>query len=454
MTPAALAGLLALNLLYGLTGALLVWALRGYRTWWEALRLAGLAYLLGVACLGVAWTLLLVAGIPFGWGAILGTMILLGGAAVATGIRLGRPVPGVTAPATLTAVSLVAAAGVALTGVLLEALFRAARLQPLSSWDGWAFWVPKGKALFYWGELDAGLLATIPGPSYPPVQPLLEAAAFHASGGPDVVTLHVQFWLVAVGLAAAAAGLLAERVPPWLLWPSLLLALAAPRFTTALLVPQADVLLGTLIAIAALLLARWLQEGEPWLLVAATPLLACATVTKREGLLLAGCVYAAALVAALPERARSWRWLLASAGGVAAAALPWRVWYEGQGLEGELPGLGLPSVGRAIDALRLSFDVLLDESRWSLLPVVAIASVVLALGWGSRRLGVYVGLTLLFVVLGGAWVTVAFTEIPVTAEESLNPVVRYTGTAILAAACLVPLALASAWAGRERGRPS
>ena len=450
MTLQAIAGLVGLNLLYALTGALLVWGIRGYRTWREALRLAGLAYLLGIACLGVAWTLLLVLGVPFGWGAIAGTMVALGLAGVAVGARLGRPRPRAGAPPRLTAMSLVAAAGVALTGLLLEALFRAARLQPLTSWDGWAFWVPKGKALYDWGELEASLLATIPGPSYPPVQPLLEAAAFHATGGPDVVTLHLQFWLLVVGFAAAAAGLLAERVPPWLLWPSLLLALAAPRFTTSLLVPQADVLLGILVATGALLLARWLLEGGRWLLVSATPLLACATLTKREGLLLAGCVYAAALATALPGRARSWRGLLASGAVVVAAALPWRAWYATQGLEGELPGLEAPSAGRAADALRLSLEVVLDEGRWSLLPVVAIASVALAFGWGSRRLGAYVGLTLLLVVLGGAWVTITFPELPVTDEESVNPVVRYTGTAILAAACLVPLALASAWAGRER----
>ncbi len=108
---------------------------------------------------------------------------------------------------------LVTAVGVALAGLYLEALFRAARLSSLQAYDAWAFWVPKGKAIFYFGGLDEHVFTTTPNSSYPPLQPILDAAAFHAIGSVDASTLHVQFWFFVAGAIAAAAGLLHRRHP-------------------------------------------------------------------------------------------------------------------------------------------------------------------------------------------------------------------------------------------------
>ena len=74
-------------------GAGLLWGVRGWRTWWELARLAGLAYLLGVAALGVASTLVLVVGIPFSLVTVLLTGLVLAAAGIAGGLRLGRPRP-------------------------------------------------------------------------------------------------------------------------------------------------------------------------------------------------------------------------------------------------------------------------------------------------------------------------------------------------------------------------
>ena len=81
------------------------------------------------------------------------------------------------------------------------------------------------------------VFTTAPNPTYPPLQPVLDAAAFHAMGGADVVTLHVQFWFLVVGAVAAVAGLLHRHAPAWLLWPPLLLVLVVPRFGERLLAP-------------------------------------------------------------------------------------------------------------------------------------------------------------------------------------------------------------------------
>ena len=283
---------------------------------------------------------------------------------------------------------LVTAAGVALVGLLLEALFRAARLQSLQAFDAWAFWVPKAKALYFFEGLDEQVFTESAGPTYPPLLPIVDATAFHAMGSVDVVTLHLQFWFLLLGAVAALAGCLYRHVPAWLLWPSLLVVLVVPRFGERLLTPQADVLVDVFFVVAALLVALWLGDGERWRLGAAAVLLAGATLTKREGILFAAVVVARGarrVMADAPER------LAAACGGVAlavvAAAVPWRLWYRAHDVAGEAPGdLGLGvSAERAVDALRLSLDVLFETSLWSLVPFLLLLALAAGLAWGDRR---------------------------------------------------------------------
>jgi hypothetical protein len=100
------------------------------------------------------------------------------------------------------------------------------------------------------------------------------------------------------------------------------------------------------------------------------------------------------------------------------------------------------------DALRLSFDVLFDAGLWSVVPIVATVALAAAAIWGNRLLAAFVGAVLGIVFLGGAWVTYSFVEIPITADEALNPIVRYTGALVLLAAAATPLLLDSVWRGR------
>ena len=82
MTLRSLLGLAVMNLFALGVGAGLLWGVRGWRTWWELARLAGLAYLLGVAALGVASTLVLVVGIPFSLVTVLLTGLVLAAVAL------------------------------------------------------------------------------------------------------------------------------------------------------------------------------------------------------------------------------------------------------------------------------------------------------------------------------------------------------------------------------------
>ena len=180
MTLGAILGLAALNGAYAALGITVLWAIRGLARWTDVLRLAGLAYLLGVAPFGILWTQLLVFDVRFsGWGAVLS---LIGGivAAAGVGVLVGRPLPrGYGDPnrhASSGAV-LVTAGGVALTGLLLEALFRSARLQSLQAYDAWAFWIPKAKAIYFFGDLDQHVFTTFPDTDVP------AARSDHRRGG-------------------------------------------------------------------------------------------------------------------------------------------------------------------------------------------------------------------------------------------------------------------------------
>ena len=227
MTVRAIAGLAAANAAFAVMGLTVLWALRGFRTWAEVLRLTGLAYLVGLAAFGVVWTQLLVLGIPFsGWGIVIS---LATGIAVAGGVgtRLGRRPPrglSTSASRSSTAV-LVTAAGVALVGVLARGAvpLRAPPEPPELRRVGVLGAEGEGDLLLR-RPRRGGVHEHVPTRHYPPLLPILDATAFHAMGAADPVTFHLQFWFLVVGGVAAIAGCL--HAPRSRLAP---VAVAAPR---------------------------------------------------------------------------------------------------------------------------------------------------------------------------------------------------------------------------------
>jgi hypothetical protein len=449
VTTRALVGLAALNAGFAVTGLAVLYAVRGFRHWTDVARLSGLGYLLGVAAFGVVWTQFLVVGVPFGGWAIVLTLVAGTAAGCAAGVAFGRPRPRWTGrsgvPQLSTQTLLVTAVGIASAGLLLEAFFRSARLQSLQAFDAWAFWVPKAKAIYFFGGLDEQVFTTSAGPTYPPLVPILDAAAFHAMGSVDTISLHLQFWFLVVGAVAALAGCLYRHAPAWALWPSLLAVLVVPRFGERLLTPQADVLVDVFFVVAALLLALWLRDGRGWRLAVVAVLLGGATLTKREGLLFAVVALGAAFVAAPGRRRQAWRPLAVVLGVVAAAAIPWRLWYRAQDIGGEAPGELGSGLDRVVDALNLSADVLLDTSLWSIVPFLFVLALAIAFVWGDQSLASFFALLAGAAFIGGAWVTYSYGDLPITADEALNPIVRYTGAIILLAAGAMPLLVGSAW---------
>jgi hypothetical protein len=448
VSPGAIGGLLALNIGYAVLGTAFVWAVRGMPRWSDVAHLCGLGYLVGVAAFGIVWTELLVFGVPFGGWQVIATLVFGTWLCAAIGLWRGMPLPRRAAgsPWATTTSLLVTAAGIALVGLLFEAFFRSARLQSVQAFDAWAFWIPKAKAIYFFGGLDQQIFTVSPGPTYPPLVPILDAAAFHAMGSADVVTLHLQFWCLVLGGTAAVVGCLARHVPAWALWPSLLLVLTVPRFGEALMAPQSDVLVDLFFVVGVLLLALWLEDGHSWRLGPVAVLFAGAALTKREGLLFAAVALVVAFAAAWPKRRRSWPPLAVVTVAVVVAAVPWRLWYRSHGIGGEAPSDvgGAGSADRALDALRLSVEVLFDRGLWSVLPFALVLAFALAFAWGSRRQAAYLAAVVGLVLLGGAWVTYSYTDLAVTADEALNPIVRYTGALVLLAAVAMPLLRGSA----------
>jgi len=444
----ALAGLALLNLLFLASGLALVWALRGLASWVELCRLLGLAYLVGVAGVGSIWVLLLIVGIPFSYATVLAVPLTVVAVAVLAGRRYGRGAPPRGSVETGPAIFVVAIA-IAAVGIVLQASFRAARLNGLYSWDAWSFWVPKGKAIYFFGELDEQFFTALPGSSYPPLVPVLDAAAFHVMGSPDVVTLHVQYWLFGVGFVWALAGLLSTRVPAWIVWPFVLLVLAAPRVGIRLDVPEADLLLEFFFVVSAVLVYFWLLDRQRWQLALATVLLCGMVLTKREGLLLGAVLVVATLLAAGRDVRATWRPMAVVVVVVAAVALPWRIWYVAHGIGGEGPSSsGLdPSenVGRFWASIRLAVEVLFDLGYWSLAAPLALGALLLGALAGARVAVVFFGALVALVTLGGGWITWAIPELEITEELGLNPIVRFMGAATLTCIAATPLLLASAW---------
>ena len=454
MTVRALAGLAAFNLVLLVVGAAVLGTVRGWRSWYEVVRSGGLAYMLGVALVGVVLSLELVLGIPFSFASIVLTCVLLAAGAVGLRRPLARWRPRLRSERARGVGPVSIAFGV-LVIVYLEALFRAGRLAGLSAWDAWAFWVPKAKAIYYFGGLDEQFFRELANPSYPPLVPALEAAAFHFMGSVDVVTLHLQFWFLACGFVAAVASLLAPRVPPLMLWPCLLLVLVAPRVVGRNLDPQADFLLDYFFALAALLVALWLVEREPWLLSAASLLMAAAVMTKRDGQLLVACIVLAGAIATW----RQWRFAWLRLGLVAAVAIaalmPWRIWYSSRDLTGDLPSAGafalFDNLDRGWPAFESAITTALNYDLWLVIVPLVGLGIVLAYLAGARTLPTFALSLYALVIAGLTWVLWSFTELelPFVQDEGVNPIVRLSASLVVAAGAILPLLLDAAWRGSD-----
>jgi hypothetical protein len=441
------AGLLGLNVLALADGLAVLWALGGFERAGDALRLAGLAYLLGIAGLGVVATWLLVAGAPVSAPVVGAVAAAALGGAVAAGRAAGRklPRPG-GRPATQEPLRIVGLGLAAAACLYLADFFRAARLQTQFSyaeWDVWSSWTTKAKIFYYFGGLDAHAYLTTFLPGYPILVPALSAMAFSFMGSADTTTLHIQYWLLLAGFVFAVAGLLRPRVPHVLIWPFLLLLLATPQLNRLGIAPQADIVLDEFVAAAGLCLAVWLLGRETWLLPVAGVLLAAAMSTKREGYLFSAALVVAAAAASFADRRNAWPRLAATAVSAAVATLPWVLWRRSHHVPSDLQGANWASIAHRLGpaAGSVARIVLWTDFWLVLVPLGIIAAVgALILAPGRRGPSVLFLVTLGLGYVGMVW-ALAAGDYTLGALSDQNPIPRAAGAVALLAAGVAPLML-------------
>ena len=416
-------GLLAANACYLAIGACIT-------------RRVGLAYVVGVAVVGIATAHLALIHVPIG---LLELLVV----AVALGIyrwrrRWIRPELG-EHPGVVGGVLLVLALG------LLVKATAAFAVRPLIEWDGWAIWAMKARALFDFGGVQHDVFTTAP---YAPLQhplllPSLEATGFRAIGSYDGTLIHLQLALLALGFALGLWTLLRERVGSPLAGVAVLAIVAADSTLRQLAGNLADIPLAMFVALGLLCLGRWLLEADRGLLALGAVFLGAATLTKPEGLLFASAALLAAAVA--------WRRdLLWGALGVVAIYAPWRIFVAAHHLRNQEYSLG--------DALDPSY--LADRSErvrpavsgvwhqvwasgWSWLVPFALVSLGAALLAQRWRLSAFAAI----------WAMLSFGGIVLVFWISVVPIqltllwaaYRTVASLVIGAAALAPLLAGEAW---------
>jgi hypothetical protein len=405
----SLAGLVLANACFLAAGLgivrLLGWRLRTH---------LGVAYIAGVAAVGVLSTLLLLCGLALEWWQALALCALLAALGL---VRRERPEDSAPRPAWRIALP---AGG--LLGGYLAVLFVQCLYQPLNTWDAWSDWTMKARAIVLLGGLKTSLFAnhayTALHLDYPVLMPALESIDFRFMGHPDGQVIHVQFWLLLAGFLAAAYELLRDRVPQTLLWPTLLVLASAPALVDNLTSGDADVPVAVFFSLGAVAGWRYLVSGErrdAWLFGL---LAGAALATKVEGEVFVGALFVLVVVFALVGR-RPLMPLGAALAWCLVSIVPWQIWLSRHDIHSVTPlrkSLSPSFLAGRTDrigpwvhwlvrqwgdtgwlailpiAVAIALVVLLLRTGWpmSLFPVAVIVAVFLGLTWGylARPLGI------------------------------------------------------------------
>ena len=425
------------------------------RSWRELAARSGLAYLCGLVLTGIVAANLALIHVATGWI----VLALLAAALTATGVwRLrGTELPAWRRP------HLLAITGAAVVLAVLVEYARAFAVAPLNRYDAWAIWALKGHALYSLGWADPAVFAgsqyRFANLDYPILLPSLEAIDFRSMGAFDTRLVHLQFLLFLIAALLALAALLRDRVPPLLMWGTLLAIALAPAVFDQLLTAYADIPLALIFAIGAAAAGRWLLTNERWALAVAALCFAGALLAKNEGSLFVLAAFAGLFVAA-PRR---WR-PLAVAGAVnIAALLPWKLYVRVHDITGINYKLGdsfdadhlRGRLGVGPIAFRTLGGQMIDPLQWGVLVPLFVALAILALVLGLRALPLY-GLVLMAVSwLGLSWIyVISHFEYSAYLDSTKA---RVIASIVLATAALTPLLAAELWAtagdATRSGRP-
>lgn len=436
-------GVLVLNLLFLLAGSGILWGVRGWTTWREWGSLGGVAYMCGLCSVASLATLVPMYGGRLSAGVILALVAGVGLAGTLVGVAKRRPLP--VRETVRPALDLVVLVPMAITGLLLALFFRVARIQPLTSWDAWGFWMTKAKAIYFFGGIDPTIFRQT-WPSYPLLVPALAAMNFRFMGSADTTALGVQWWLLAVGFVWAVAGLLRRVAPPRITWLYLALFAALPQLDDRLLERTADWPLDLFFGVTACALLVWVLTGESWILAVYGLGLAATLLTKREGQLLAVCLVVAGLLAAGVRSRRAWGGIVGVGALACLPAVLWRVWWTSRHWPPDTPPGGLvhatfANLGYAPQAFHLVASLQFDYHLWLGVVPLALAAALLCLGQRDRRAAVFFLAVFVLAFCGWAWENWAYvTEgFPITPDPSLNPTNRTVASLVVLSIVAAPV---------------
>jgi hypothetical protein len=451
--PLALA---AANLCFLAAGVGLTRLFGFWRSPRELLPVLGIAYLAGIASVGVIATLLLVAGLSLS----IPQVLVLCGLLAATGlVRSSDPFPPPEPLSRRVRAFVLAAAG--LLAVYLLALFALTAVQPMTGYDSWALWAVKARAIVLLDGLDTDVFAnpayTAVRREYPLLVPALEAIDFRFMRDTDTYLVHLQFWCLAAGFFVAAAQLLRDRVSPLLLWPALLLLAVAPRFGRGLALGTADLPLALFFGLAVLAGWRHVDRPDPRWLALLVTFASAAAVTKREGLAYVAVLFVALLLLA---RWRGRRLLpLTVAAGLSFVPLgAWSIWrtvHDVEAADTPISDFVSPSylsdhADRIWPALRALGREAFDPELWLLLPVVLLLAALLAFATGRDRGTAVFAVGLVAVLF--AWIAWGAVVHKASVEGfAAKTAHRVAATPSVVAALLLPL-LASAHVRERSGQ--
>jgi hypothetical protein len=419
------------------------------RSWRELLFRSGLAYLCGLLVVGIVSAHLALVHVAIGWiGLSLSAALSI---AVCVWRLRGTELPRRPRLAWVDVVGLVA-----LTALLVD-YARAFRVAPLDRYDAWAIWALKGHALYAFGWADpavfAGASYRFANLDYPLLLPSLEAVGFRAMSSFDTRLLHVQFLLLLVAALAALFGLLRDRVPPVLLWLTLLALALAPAVFGQLLTAYADLPLALVFGVGVAAAGRWLITNERWALALGTLCFAGALLLKNEGSLFVLATFVALLVAAHSR----WRALLIAAAVDLLVLLPWRIFVRVHDLHDINYSLGDSfdynhingRLGVGPIAFRTLAEQMLDPRQWGLIVPIFLVLVLAAFVLGARALSVFAVVWTVLAWLGLSWIyVISHFEYSSYLDSTKE---RVVASVVVGTAALIPLFGAECWSRLSAG---
>lgn len=307
----------------GVTRAARLWSSgRGAVSWLPV------SYVCGVAAVGIATEFALIAGLSLSrWQIITGCALLASlGLVWRAPFRENLNERGTS----LTAWPIKVALAISLVLLVGESVFQA-----LDTWDAFAMWTLKARALVLLNGLSPDVFANAlyPHIDYPLLLPGLQAIDFRAMGDIDTRVIHVQSALLLVGWLLASARLLRGRADAWIVWAALGLATMAPATYTLIQEGYADIPAALFIALAALSAWRYLEQPQAAWAVLVAVFATAGAETKREGWTFALGLFLVALAYAAKNK-RPVRPLLAGLALCLVTVGAWLAWLAHYGITG------------------------------------------------------------------------------------------------------------------------